>query len=98
MQPVKYGLSEFEWAYSCNWRTLVYNLIYRLGGAAHLSEIYDEYDKICRLSGRPVVKKPKQTIQGTLQTSCPSSKGWKRVSSIFSMQAGKGAGVYSIDK
>jgi hypothetical protein len=98
MQPVKYGLDEYEWAYSCDWRTLVYNMLQRLGGTAHLSKMYDEYDKICRLSGRQVVRKPKQSIQATLEKNCPLSKKCPSNSGIFSMPEGKGTGVYSIDK
>jgi len=80
------------------WKDIITSAISRLGGEAHLKEIYAECINICREIGRDTPPQVEATIRGTLEDNCPESARWKRVDRRFVMTRGAGKGYWGLLK
>ncbi len=70
----------------------------RLGGRAHLSRIYDEADRLWRLSGKNIPKNFDDDVRAAIYYHCPEAKGTIKGKPLFRRASERGRGWYALIK
>jgi hypothetical protein len=78
------------------WKDDVRASLERLGGRAHLREIYNDVRTARKRGGRSLPASLEAIVRGTLETHSADSDAFKGRGNLFHMAEGKGAGVWAL--
>lgn len=70
----------------------------KLGGEAHLSEIYRTARSAREALGKPIRRNHEATVRERLESYCSSSHNYKGIADLFWLPKGKGFGVWALRK
>lgn len=68
----------------------------KLGGEAHLSEIYRSARLAREALGKPIRRNHEATVRERLESYCSSSDNYKGIADLFWQPRGKGSGVWAL--